>query len=717
MKLRFFQIVSSLLLVVLLFSCKKDNVDILEPDSKNIENLSISDNFDFKTEREVQIKFSLSYEDSYSIVEIYKNDPNRGGSIIIAGKLKNKTFNQTVILPQYIDHLYFRLKQNNGMSKYFDVPINNNLAEYNYTPMANNRAVSITNTYDCSSNCTQTISESGTYNNVNVNEGETLCILEGVTVSGSINVNGGTLSVCGTVNANVNLNGTSPTIIIGETGNISIYNFNSNVRIINYKDNLSLPTTINGYLENYALINVSGYFTLNSGAVLVNNGDINVSGTLINNGEIINNSNLDVIVFTQNSSGKLTNNCHFSVDANLVLMSNFFTNNGYINVGANLQVYSGSKIELSGNSYIECGSLLLNGIINNSASDYARIDVSSSTYLYNTAVILGLVDICDNDGVELSEANIDAQVQYCQTSIPQTDCNPGIGTVNAVDGDNDGIVDAVDVFPTDPERSFVSYFPEKNFGTFAFEDLWPYKGDYDFNDLVVKYQYRIISNSVGLVKEIEYTFKLAAAGGSFKNGFGLEFPVEASFVENNSMPVNLYEDIISLTEKNIESNQSKAVIIAFDNSIKTLLYPGGGVTGINTNNGAPYSEPKTIVGTIVFSTPQDIMKDLPFNPFMFINLDRGKEVHLLGNEPTDLVNRSYFNTGVDISNNGVYYKTENNLPWALHILSEFDYPIEKVEITDAHLKFFDWASSGGEDFSDWYLNKVGYRNSDNIFTP
>jgi len=602
------------------------------------------------------------------------------------------------------------------MSKFFDVPINNKVAEYRYIPTTKNRSVQLLNAFDCGTSCTQTISESGTYNNINVEEGETLCISEGVVVEGNINLNGGTLSVCGLVNATVNLNGLQSTIIVGPTGDISITSIGLNVRIINYKNNLILPATINGYVENYATINISGYLTLNSEAKLVNNGNINISGGVVNNGEIINNANINVIMLTQNSSGKFTNNCHFAIGANLNLMSSFFINTSYLEVGAVVQIYSGAKIELQENSYIKCNSLVVNGTIENTASDYARIDISSSCSLYNGSSIIGLIDICDNDGIELSEGNIDAQVQYCQTAIPQTDCNPGVGTVNAADEDKDGIVDAIDFYPTDPERSFVSYFPEKNFGTFAFEDLWPYKGDYDFNDLVIKYQYRIISNSIGLVKEIEYTFKIVAAGGSFKNGFGVEIPVKIDFVENNSQPVNLFEDIINLTDKNIESNQSQAVIILFDNSMKILKHPGGGITGINTNNDAPYSEPKTIVGTIVFSTPQDIIGDLPFNPFMFINLDRGKEVHLLGKEPTDLVNNIYFNTGVDISNNGVYYKTKDNLPWALHILSDFDYPIEKAEITDAHLKFYDWANSGGNQFSDWYLNKTGYRNSNNIYS-
>jgi hypothetical protein len=33
------------------------------------------------------------------------------------------------------------------------------------------------------------------------------------------------------------------------------------------------------------------------------------------------------------------------------------------------------------------------------------------------------------------------------------------------------------------------------YGTLAYEDLWPSKGDYDFNDLVVDYDFNIVKNN------------------------------------------------------------------------------------------------------------------------------------------------------------------------------------------------------------------------------
>jgi LruC domain-containing protein len=83
--------------------------------------------------------------------------------------------------------------------------------------------------------------------------------------------------------------------------------------------------------------------------------------------------------------------------------------------------------------------------------------------------------------------------------------------------------------------------------------------------------------------------------------------------------------------------------------------------------------------------------------------------------PTNLVNSNLFGTGQDDSNSGIYYKSKNNLPWALDIPTDFDYDIEKADITQTYLKFSQWVQSNGTQYQDWYLDKPGYRNTSNIY--
>lgn len=85
--------------------------------------------------------------------------------------------------------------------------------------------------------------------------------------------------------------------------------------------------------------------------------------------------------------------------------------------------------------------------------------------------------------------------------------------------------------------------------------------------------------------------------------------------------------------------------------------------------------------------------------------DRSVEVHLPDRPPTALADASLFGTKDDDSTPslGRYYKTENNLPWGLHLLETFSYAVEKVQVTQAYSHFAEWAITGGNNFIDWYI--------------
>lgn len=93
------------------------------------------------------------------------------------------------------------------------------------------------------------------------------------------------------------------------------------------------------------------------------------------------------------------------------------------------------------------------------------------------------------------------------------------------DIDNDGVTNVSDPYPLDPNCTFTQYIPSQNsFGTYAFEDLWPETGDYDFNDFVVQVRENIITNGNSDVYEVVYELKIMAMGGLFNNNFGLTLP-------------------------------------------------------------------------------------------------------------------------------------------------------------------------------------------------
>ncbi len=293
------------------------------------------------------------------------------------------------------------------------------------------------------------------------------------------------------------------------------------------------------------------------------------------------------------------------------------------------------------------------------------------------------------------------------------------GPVN--DMDDDGVADDEDDYPEDSERAFNIYYPnEEDFATLAFEDNWPGKGDYDFNDLVIDYQYKQVINSDNGIVDLYGKFDVVAIGASFNNGFGFQMGADPNSIESVTGQ-NITEDYINLEGNGTESGQDKATVIVFDNAYEILAHPGGGYIGVNTQPEAPYINEEPIDIHVSFKNPvsQNINGTAPFNPFIIIDQDRDREAHLADMEPTSLVKDvdTYFGKEEDDSDadQGRYYKTEKNLPWAINIPVSFDYPIEKIEIIDAHLHFAEWAEGSGNIYEDWYLNKSGYRNNSNIY--
>ena len=287
------------------------------------------------------------------------------------------------------------------------------------------------------------------------------------------------------------------------------------------------------------------------------------------------------------------------------------------------------------------------------------------------------------------------------------------------DSDHDGISDAFDSYPNDPSKSFNNYYPSKeNFGSLAFEDLWPSQGDYDFNDMVVDYNFNQITNGQNKVVQIVLRAKLTAMGGYFQNGLGIQLPVAPNLIASVT-GTNIKGSYIVQNSNGTEAGQSKATIIVFDNGFNLLPFPGGTAVGVNTTPGAVYVAPRELTVTINLATPVALstMGLPPYNPFMIKDGKRGYEVHLIDNPPTDLADASILGSSDDDSNPaaGRYYVTQNNLPFALDVSSHFDYPVEKTQITEAYLKFVPWGESSGVQYFDWFKTGTGYRTAQKIF--
>ncbi len=344
-----------------------------------------------------------------------------------------------------------------------------------------------------------------------------------------------------------------------------------------------------------------------------------------------------------------------------------------------------------------------------------------SVLLYDNVHNLFLLGFEDTSRDQASDNDFNDLVVYATSNPVAGISTSGVAAIDkGGDSDGDGVLDALDDFPNDASKAYITYFPSStSYATLAFEDFWPTKGDYDMNDLVVNYRYTLISNASNGITELTGEYLPVAAGAAYKNGFGIQLSVAASKVASVTGQI-LQSNYVQLASNGVESGQSKAVIIPFDNH-QNLLKNADNSDNVNTDPSKPKATPIKATVLVKFTSPVAVSElgSAPFNPFLISNLRRDYEIHLPDNLPTDKANKAYLGTADDASNPGLgkYYMNKNNEPWAISFTDTFTYPVEGRSISDAYLHFLDWAKSGGTSYKDWYTNTAaGYRISGNIYT-
>ncbi len=290
------------------------------------------------------------------------------------------------------------------------------------------------------------------------------------------------------------------------------------------------------------------------------------------------------------------------------------------------------------------------------------------------------------------------------------------------DRDGDDVSDVFDDFPDDPDRTFETN--DHNYSTLAFEDLWPRMGDYDFNDMVIDYNFFYHTLPGNQISHIIAEFKLMAVGARYQNGFAVQFPFSSNIIESitiiDGADTLTYSEVVSDVNFNpVLEDGNKATIIFVQNT--NDLMPYNGADFINTEYGASYVTPAEFAVDIKFNTlvtnSGSWQWQEPFNPFIFVNTDRSHEIHLPDMPPTNQADYTLFATEEDNSvvSSSRYYRTVNNLPWAINVASSWDHPYERKQVTEAYLKFRPWAESSGAVFPDWYDDEPGYRDNTKIY--
>jgi LruC domain-containing protein len=256
------------------------------------------------------------------------------------------------------------------------------------------------------------------------------------------------------------------------------------------------------------------------------------------------------------------------------------------------------------------------------------------------------------------------------------------------------------LFALNPANAF-SDLPEvqqgkTNFhGVYAFEDLWPARGDYDMNDVVVDFDHELTFKGGSVSKE---TFTLTTHDNTVTLKDGLAFRVKAK-VKPKEVIVRRMEPkqgYYKTHQYTVESTADGDIYYLTDNVKRYLGY--------------------TYLISLVYDKAQKMDNLADYEPFIWRELENGKhwEMHLPFCKPTSKMDYSLFGTQDDKSDpdKGVYYVRNSVYPFAFYLANaraaDFAETIlkegENKPISTYYPEFLKWSSSQGAVYPDWYLH-------------
>lgn len=245
-----------------------------------------------------------------------------------------------------------------------------------------------------------------------------------------------------------------------------------------------------------------------------------------------------------------------------------------------------------------------------------------------------------------------------------------------------------DVDPEQPSDAEVNYY-----GILTFEDLWPAQGDFDMNDVVIKYASTVIYNKNNQVTGTRNQYTVLWSGADLDNSF--------AYVDNNM------KGAATVTFEGGDGNSSADMANNIIRVARKLKAYANGDTKLTFTVHTKYSSP---VAKSSFIFP-------PYNPFITVNSVDGREVHLTNQAPSPVADLSLLGTLDDksVPQEGKYYITydagSQQMPFAIDIVfnseaeaGKFIIPDEKERINIRYPDFLQWVRSGGKEKTDWYLN-------------
>ncbi len=236
----------------------------------------------------------------------------------------------------------------------------------------------------------------------------------------------------------------------------------------------------------------------------------------------------------------------------------------------------------------------------------------------------------------------------------------------------------------------------------SYEDLFPLKGDYDFNDLVVAYQVALGSGSNEGVSKIRGSGYLIARGAAYDHDWYLRIGLPAW--ASGSGTTRFYES----NSDRLVAGFPASVTVRGD--VNLLLaehiadhFSDGESTYVNTFEAQTVQEGPRFEFSLDLDVPvpAEEISAAPFDPFIYVH-ETGYEVHLADQAPVLAHSRNTLDGATT-------FRDTANFPFAMIVPDDFAPPLAAVDIGLAYPTFLDYVQSMGDVEQDWYLKGQSHR--------
>jgi LruC domain-containing protein len=282
--------------------------------------------------------------------------------------------------------------------------------------------------------------------------------------------------------------------------------------------------------------------------------------------------------------------------------------------------------------------------------------------------------------------------------------------VSFEDACNDQDYDDV-IFALKPVNSFTPLPEIENkvtttVGVYAFEDLWPSKGDYDLNDVVLDFKHQIFSSNKDdgkVFKIFKETFSVTTYQNYVELVSGLAFRL---MTDDSPKPS-------SIVVKKKASNSDTEEVVETPSVSGNIYYL---TPNVENEIGSTYTLELTYDNGITATNAK-------VQPFIYrweeddLGNRRTWEVHIPYEAPSPTFKKGYFGTDDDASNpdEGKYFVRSvksGNYPFAYFLYGASIVPFQETilvrknesrSIDTFFEKYPNWATTNGKENKDWYL--------------